>query len=719
MRYFLTIIIFVLGSCAAWSQRPADNNYKTLNSARSRGNLNASGQFIQDGVDGDSLSFNPFARKRESKKDDTPYGLRTWKADPRFGITDSVRTDTFPHFFQNTHFTEGIRGEYNTLGNMGSPRIGRSFTLRPLDFSYFFFTEPYDFFITPFSDIHFTNTRSPITNITYHESLSSQDGDDRIKAIYATNVNKDVGMALKLDYLYGRGYYDHQNTSDFNATLYGSILKDQYKAHFSFYANYLKTGENGGILSDDYITNPENFPSKYGTKDIPTKLSRAWNKIHANGLHWTHRYSLGFHRPQQVPDSIFRKAMSQAGIGADSVRIADSLQQTRMTFVPVTSFIHTFRLQRNTRDFLANESLTDYYSHKYLAGDSANDHFSNTLVSNLLAVELHEGFNKWALAGIRLYLQHDYNSYDMPSLSRLNDEFTENRLNLGGQLFKAQGTHFTYLLGAEASSTGKSWGEFHLNGRSRLSVPLWGDTVSLNLRGDIINRQPTLLYRHFHSKYLWWDNDLHKQFTTRLGATLHNTSTHTALSLDIQNVKNYTYFSTQTSASTNTNGGTTQNTSIQQYSDNIQLLSLSLSQDFKFGPLNWENQLSFQTTSESDIIPQPKFSAYTNLYLLFHIAHVLRVELGADARYFSSYYAPTYSPAVGMFALQSESDRTKIGNYPIINAYANFHLKHTRFYVMASHVNYSRDSSGSQFLVPHYPVNPFLIRLGLSWNFFN
>ena len=59
----------------------------------------------------------------------------------------------------------------------------------------------------------------------------------------------------------------------------------------------------------------------------------------------------------------------------------------------------------------------------------------------------------------------------------------------------------------------------------------------------------------------------------------------------------------------------------------------------------------------------------------------------------------------------------EIGNYPIVNVYANMFLKHARFYVMMSHVN--KGEGGQTFLVPHYPFNERILRLGISWNFFN
>ena len=155
-----------------------------------------------------------------------------------------------------------------------------------------------------------------------------------------------------------------------------------------------------------------------------------------------------------------------------------------------------------------------------------------------------------------------------------------------------------------------------------------------------------------------------------------------------------------------------------QCGDAVNLFTVQLNQDFRLGILNWENQLTYQTSSKEDVIAVPKLNIYSNLFIRFKIAKVLKCDFGADVRYFSKYYAPEYSPALGQYAVQENPDiRVKTGAYPIMNAYANFHLKNTRFFVMMSHVNYSE--GGEYFLTPHYPLNQRIIRFGLSWNFFN
>ena len=103
-------------------------------------------------------------------------------------------------------------------------------------------------------------------------------------------------MGFVIDYLYGRGYYSSQNTSQLGGTLFASYLGKNYKMHTLYSTNFLKTSENGGIENDAYITNPESFPTKYGTEDMPTNLSKTYNRMHLNSFFLTHNYSVGFSR---------------------------------------------------------------------------------------------------------------------------------------------------------------------------------------------------------------------------------------------------------------------------------------------------------------------------------------------------------------------------------------------------------------------------------------
>lgn len=699
---------------------------------------------------------------------DVPEGIYVWTIEPRFGDIRPATYDTIPHRFQNSNFTSGPTGQYNYTGNLGAPRISRMFYEqgRNMQSNPFIFKQPYDFFLKGAGDLLYTNTKSPFTNLTYHSCGNKTNGEDRITALFSVNSGKKLGMGFKADYLYGRGYYEGQSTADFNGTLYASYLGERYQMHTFIQHTYLKTRENGGIQSDEYVTRPESFPTKYGTADIPVNLARAWNKIGGNQFYLTHRYNVGFTRYQDEKGHILSKEqvvrINQDKMGRqkdstvtknlpDSLKIGKTERTPRLPrisenkhiattekqeadttnilpiFVPVSSFVHTLRIDDNTRKFISNELNNEnrpgYFTDFFLPGDSALDRTHHLSVENTIAFELREGFNKWMKSGLRLFGKHEFATFNfrLPNAIALNakTKYNENYITLGGQLLKQQGKIFHYNILGEIRTTGTDWGEFNVEADASLNVPLRKDSLRFTFNGFVRNERPSFYYRHYHGRNAWWDNtDLNKMLHTRVSATLKYKKN--ALSAHLENIQNYLYFK---ETLTRTDAGSEytdfmHSVGVKQASKNIQLLGITLKQDFKLGILNWENELTYQISSNKDVLPVPTFTGYTNLFLLFRLAKVLQTEIGADMIYFTKYYAPAYSPIIGQYVVQDDTYRTKTGNYPIVNVYANFHLKRTRFYIMASHVNYS-SGSGNPFLVPHYPTNRMVIRFGISWNFIN
>ena len=138
-------------------------------------------------------------------------------------------------------------------------------------------------------------------------------------------------------------------------------------------------------------------------------------------------------------------------------------------------------------------------------------------------------------------------------------------------------------------------------------------------------------------------------------------------------------------------------------------------QDFRVGILNWNNKITYQTSSNQDVLALPKLAVYSNLFLLFKVAKVLDVQFGIDCNYYTKYYAPGYQPATMGFYNQRE---VKVGGYPFMNLYANMKLKRARFYIMMSHVNQGL-TGNNYFSMPHYPMNPRHFQMGVSIDFAN
>ena len=112
----------------------------------------------------------------------------------------------------------------------------------------------------------------------------------------------------------------------------------------------------------------------------------------------------------------------------------------------------------------------------------------------------------------------------------------------------------------------------------------------------------------------------------------------------------------------------------------------------------------------------PKLAISSNMYVMFKIAKVFHVQLGVDCNFYTKYKAVDYQPATMSFYNQREFE---VGNYPLLNAYVNMKLSKCHFYVMFTHVNQGLFGGNNWFSMPHYPINPRRLQLGVSVDFAN
>ncbi|MBR1547687.1 MAG: putative porin [Prevotella sp.] len=756
---------------------------------------------------GTSASFNPNRRDSTKGSKTIPYGVRVWHIDRQFGDIIPAEVDTMPHLYQNSIYSTGVFGQYNTLGSNYTARQSRIFIDRK-DVSEFFFTDAYDYTTKQPDEFLFVNTLSPYTNISYDNCGDKQNGEDHIDAKFAVNANKRLGFGFDLDYHYARGYFQNQNNAQFRASLFASYVGSRYQMHALFSSYHRKMAESGGITNDEYILHPESFEDQYSEEEIPSVLSKNWNRNNSTHFFLTHRYNVGFYRKVKMTDEEIKarqfaeasarkqkekeEAQKQGGadggsirsgrgdepvqpaapsgrpanariVGnepgapeqpappvADSTRVSvespeamdsllaishrkDSLEANmKREYVPVTSFIHTLDINKYDRIYQAYLSPTDYYANSYYnldngnaySGDSIYDQTRYLSVKNTFGIALLEGFNKYMKAGLKVFASHEYRRYQMPALATDDatayymEKWTGHCLNIGGQMAKTQGRTLHFNLAAELGLTGMDAGSLAVNFTTDLNFKLLGDTVRLAANAWFHRSTPTFFQDSYHSKHMWWDQSLESETRTHLEGMFTYDKTDTRLRVAIDEIQNYTYFGMSYTVDDNfmrkgLTGG------VYQASGNINVLTAQLMQNVRYGIINWENVVTFQNSSNSDVLPLPALNIFTNLYLKFKIARVLNVELGGCATYFTPYKAPDYLPQIGQYAVQQNSDsRVEIGGYPYVDVYANMHLKRARFFIAMSHVN-AGTGSKKYFLTPHYPTNSRVMHLGVSWNFYN
>ena len=644
--------------------------------------------------------------------------------------------------FSNSSIMEGRGLAVSYLANIGSPAQSRIFSEREEE-NDFIFTNAYNYYITKPTNALFYDVKIPYTRLTYLPHLLGDKSvsEEMFNGVLTTNFGKKINIGFDFDYTYVRGRYAANSNNSLYYRPFGSYVTDRYELHSYFRNyNYIQT-ENGGIPNNRYITHPDDFTEGKrpinDTKSFPTRYSNTWNRNKGRQFFLTHKYNLGFYREltslekeeaeKKKEESKKRKEQQQleevhshndndeedhAHQGGQSdifSRNSDDTEQRNeidAIFVPVSSIIHTFEYEGNSRRFISNAEIgidSCYDANIFTPADSSlNDFTEAWFLKNTIGLSLREGFQDWAKFGLTAFVSFEKRRFILPTdsaRSKMNyDEFST---YLGAELSKQQGKLLTYKARGELCVVGSDLGEFRVEGDIMSKFSLMGKEASVKATGYLKNLTPAFYMRHHHSRYYWWDLPLKNIQRFYLGGEVDVKQTRTRMTAGVESIQNFAYYG--------------QSGVPEQYESNLQVITARVKQDFRYKAFGWENEVAYQLSSDINVLPLPDISAYSNIYIDFTYAKVLDIQLGVDAHYFTSYYAPYYEPATQQFQIQKDQDKKKVGNYPIINAYANFHLKQARFFVSAYNLGSLFISPTEYFSLPDYPLNPMVIKLGISF----
>lgn len=625
-----------------------------------------------------------------------------WTVSEPLGLPYKSTIDTLQYNFFREAIPSAVSLAYATTGNYGAEGQNQIFLQRPVH-SDFFFEDALSAWLPTIWTQKYYNTRIPMTLMSYTTGGNKNSNQDRLQAVFSGNVNKAIEVGAAMDYLYSKGSYDYQADKDFTWRLFGSYMGDRYEMQ-AFFNNYnFLNKESGGITNDLYITDPAQVQGGVTTVDpkaIPTRLTAAHSRVIGHEFYMNHRYKVGYYHTwkDSANDTVVHKL-----------------------YIPVTSFIWTMDYKTGKHLFLNQSATQDtaFFDNTYLKMGGTNDETNYWKLTNTVGISLLEGFNKYAKFGLAAYATYEMRKYTQqndsglyvtnrnPLLSAapavtIPHIGTENVAWVGGQLTKQQGSLLTYNATAQFGLVGSVVGDFSVTGDVTTKFKLWGDSVRITGYGYLKNEETPYLLRNYVSNHFIWKNDFGKVRRFRVGGKLFFPQTGTYVNVGAEDMQNYVYFGSD--------GMPT------QYGDHVQVFSASVSQNLHYRAFNWNNQVIYQTSSQESVLPLPKLSVYSNLFLLFKISKVLSVQMGVDCNYYTQYYAPDYNPATMTFKTQTDK---KCGNFAFMNAYANMKLSKTRFFVMFSHFNQGMFGGNDYFSIPHYPLNPRRLQIGVSVDFAN
>lgn len=621
-----------------------------------------------------------------------------WKLLSPLGLREEADMDTLSLNLYRRSVPSMVSDAYVTTGNLGAEGLNMIFHERK-PMSDFFFADALEHWMPTHDKMRFYNTRIPMTIVDFSTAGSRDNTQEWLKGTFSGNINKRAQVGAFLDFIYSKGCYNSQATKDLSWGLSGSYMGDRYEMQ-AYFNNYnLLNKENGGITDMLYITDPAELQggvTSVDPKAIPTNLNDAHTRLRGTELYVNNRYKVGYWHEEAVDDTT-----------------------TRRTYIPVSSFIYTLRFNSDKHLFVDGMSseTSKFFEHTYLNPDFTRDETSYWALTNTVGVSLLEGFHKYAKFGLAAYVTHQMRHYTFTpdTLDRANlaltpfpegvgtfdPKATQQLMWVGAQLTKQKGSLIRYAATAELGFVGDVAGDLKVDGELSARFKFLGDSVDIKAFGRFHNTASPLLMQRYISNHFIWKNNFGKQRDVSFGGQLNLGRTGTNFRVSLTNLQNHIYLGADGLP--------------RQHGGSVQVLSLSLKQKLRFGIWNWENSITYQTSTDDNVLPLPKLAVYSNMYLLFRVA-TLNVQFGIDCDYYTRYYAPLYQPALASFANQREN---MVGNYPFCNAYLNMKLSRARFFVMYSHANKGLFGGDNYFSMPYYPLNPARLQLGISVDFLN
>ena len=624
-----------------------------------------------------------------------PTIMRAWQLDPLTGLADTLpMVDTSYMHLPMRDVLNDYSISNLTNSNLISPLQSRIYFHRERRVD-FIFADAYTPYIIAPQNVKFYHTTTPYSSVGYKKGFVTDLDQNDISFMFTGNVSRRTNLGMSIDYLNSYGRFANQEAKTVFGSIFGSFNGDHYSLQGAFTWNTLSNFENGGLL------NPSDLQGNLKPQDMPVKM-QGMSKFRYLSGYLNHYYSICVERERKVN---YRERDEEGKwVKKDSIKIE---------YVPVTTFRHVFETTDATKKYIEKQANQGFYTDNYFSTKTTNDTAACLSIKNTLSVTFEEEFNTWLKFGTTIYALNETQRHLslLPVFSdslgvepeiQYENHWTNN-VYIGAALYKNQGKYIHYGFDGNICLVGYKIGEFQVNGHLDAGFRLGKDSMTLTAKAYVKNETPDYYLQRYISNHYQWSNDFSKTYRFYVGGEIAYPTqwVKPKLNVSFENITNYIYFD---------NNGLPQ-----QMDGSIQVLAADLQLNITTPWVNLDNSIVYQHSSSASL-PLPALTLYNNLYYHDTWVKALDVQIGVDMRFFTKYYAPILNPALGQFCVQN---REQVGNYPVMNVYANFYVKHIRLKLFAQYQHFNASFMNKQyFAMPDYPMAPDMFRAGLAWHFY-
>lgn len=610
-----------------------------------------------------------------------------WEAGTYFNTPKEIKPDTT----FNTNYTE-LPAERNdvgatTLGVAGSAIQYYDYFKRK-DLDIFPFFAPYlPYTYTP-ENMPFYNVKTPYTELAYWGTLfaNKQKEETNIKFLHTQNILPALNLSILYQRFGASGILQNEKTDNRTLAITGNYLGKRYVAQGGYIYSGVKRKENGGITDPSMV-----LDTIVDARIIPVALSDANTRLKKNTVFITQSYGIPF-KFLQRKDSLGRR---------DSIGLGEGT----MAYIG-----HYGEFSTYTKSYKDNITLTDtigrnLYNNNFFINPTQTADSSRVMrLENRFFIRIQP----WSKDGIISKIDGGI-GYQYLSIYGFNPNFF-----LEGNKNKSQSNLYVYF-GAQGkfkkyfswdglgqySFAGYNINDFSVDGKIKFSTYPFSGGIHLDAGIHISGKRPNFFFENYYSNHYIWDNNFNKTTTTKIEGRLTIPKYKFEVFFGYALLNNNIYFNEQAMPTQN--------------SDPMSIMTAYIKKDFKLWKFHMNNQVLFQLSSKDEVVPLPKLALNLRYFFQFNLVkEVLDVQLGVNATFNTKYYAPAYSPALGMFHNQNLE---KIGDNPYLDAFINLQWKRASIFV--KYINAAQNWPTSDYFSAYRYLRPqTALKFGIHWPFY-
>ncbi len=607
-------------------------------------------------------------------------GIRAWNYNSTYNLYNDKPIDTLLWLNHLNYPQQKGLEFYTYLGTIGAPSQSDHFFSR-INSSPFLFTRYYSAYQISSSEYALYKTNSPFTIVSFSTAGSRKEAEEILTAFHTQNASPFLNFGIEYKFTGAKGVYKNQQTRNNQFAIFGNYCKGNLFVNSNFVYSTFKNNENGGIADHKFIQDTIIEPAV-----VPVLLSestKSYSESKYRGFSTTLGYSFV---------NFSRKELTKQG-------------KDTLVFTPlISSFLHynyEIHSRRYQYEVIANEPpfYSNFYINPKITRDSASVHSSKILAE----VQFNQPFRYVGTPGIKFFAGIDYLSY----YSFKSNDFLYGRddepyktSHIGAAAFSSskylsyRATIRAFLSGHRANDK-ELFGEVTISPWKREGMP----TVVGNIM--VVETEPDVFIKSYFSNHYMWNSNFEKERRFLLSGKLKVDRLHSEVAYNVLYINNYIYFDT---------------TSIPAQIANVAVTSASVQNALKIRGFNAVSKVVWQVNTNTNVISLPQILAFSSLfYETVLVPNALTAQFGFSVFYKTKFYADAYNPAIGQFYLQRKK---LIGNYPLVDVFANLKWKKAIVFLKYEHVNQGLPSN-EYFATYRYPMNPRVFKFGISWMFYD